>query len=81
MNITGNFNPFAEGSTTTNGAFYVIKSTQTGWGTTNGTDADNCLVGFDASRSWTGETSSVGGDTPINVMNPYHACFIWRRTA
>jgi hypothetical protein len=63
MNITGNFNPMAEGSTTTSGAFYVIGSTQTGWGTSSGVDKDNCLVGFDASRNWTGETSSNGTHT------------------
>ena len=33
-----------------------------------------------ASRNWTGETSSFGGSQAHNIMNPYHTCYIWRRT-
>ena len=35
---------------------------------------------FDASKNWTGETSSFGGSQAHNIMNPYHTCYIWRRT-
>ena len=69
-NITGYFNPFAEGSTATSGSFYVIGSTQHGWGTTNGLDSDNCLVGFDASRS-----SSIYGNS-TTVQPPTLTCLI-----
>lgn len=60
-NITGNFNPMAESTTTVNGSFYVIDSTQSGWGTSTGLDHDNCLVGFDASRS----SSTYQDDAPV----------------
>ena len=69
-NITGYFNPFAEGSTATDGSFYVIRSTQNGWGTTSGIDSDNCLVGFDASRS-----SSIYGSSST-VQPPALTCLI-----
>ena len=69
-NITGYFNPYAEGSTATSGVFYVIGSTQNGWGTTNGVDSDNCLVGFDASRS-----SSIYGNS-ATVQPPALTCLI-----
>ena len=37
--------------------------------------------GFDASRSWTGETSLEGGSQPHNNMPPYKVVYIWERTA
>ena len=37
-------------------------------------------IGFQASKNWTGETSSFGGSQAHNIMNPYHTCYIWRRT-
>ena len=36
-------------------------------------------VGFDASRSWTGETSSVGGGEAHNNMPPYATYYCWER--
>ena len=38
-------------------------------------------VAFQASRSWTGETSSVGSGTAFSNMPPYLAVYVWKRTA
>lgn len=46
-------------------------------------------VNLDASRSWTGSTSSNGNHThstegsskAFSILNPYRAVYIWRRTA
>ena len=37
-------------------------------------------VNFTASRSWTGETSSVGGNEAHNNMPPYFGVNMWQRT-
>ena len=60
-NITGNFRPYGESSVTVNGAFYVISSTEPGWGTSSGIDNDNALFDFDASRS----NSIYGNSTTV----------------
>ena len=39
------------------------------------------ILDFYASRTWTGATSSVGGNGAHNNMPPYYAAYIWRRTA
>lgn len=81
MNITGTFNPWSErdiGNCT--GAFYEMGVTNAkGNGSTS--DSDNDYIGFDASRSWTGETSTVGSSQSHNIMQPYISCYLWRRTA
>lgn len=93
MNITGGFAPWSEGSGTDTaqeqGAFYSVASNQYGWGTDQGRDQDNEYIYFDASRSWTGETSSVGGGAAHNHGNtgstsnlpPYKVVYAWERTA
>lgn len=40
---------------------------------------DNYALGFDASKSWTGATSSVGGNASHNNMPPYICAYCWRR--
>ena len=37
--------------------------------------------GFDASKSWTGATSSIGGNGNHNNMPPYLAVYMWKRVA
>ena len=39
------------------------------------------MFNFQASRNWTGETSSVGGNAAHNNMPPYLAVYVWKRTA
>ena len=38
-------------------------------------------ISFNASRSWTGATSSVGGNAAHNNMPPYLAVYMWKRTS
>ena len=85
MNITGGFAPWSDGKGTNikepEGAFESVTSNQYGWGTTSGRDQDNAWIDFDASKSWTGETSSYGGGGTHNNMPPYLAIYVWKRTA
>lgn len=45
--------------------------------------AQNPIWSYDfyASRSWSGETSSVGSNQPHNNMPPYLSVYVWKRTA
>lgn len=85
MNITGGFAPWAEGAGTNisqpTGAFYDSSSSQYGWGTSTGRDADNAYMNFDASRSWTGETSQSGANIYATILPPYLVVYMWKRTA
>lgn len=89
MNITGTF--FSEnngGGYPYSGAFTYEGS---GYRGVDGNDGDNAKSVFDASRSWTGATSSNGAHThtigstgsalPLNIMPPYQTVYMWRRTA
>lgn len=90
MNITGTFDGNVDdGNSGKTGAFY---NTGTQFNGSNGnTDRWGGLIGFDASRSWTGATSSNGAHThaignagsglPLNIMPPYQTVYMWRRTA
>lgn len=40
---------------------------------------DNYALGFDASKSWTGETSAVGSNKPFDIMPPYITAYCWKR--
>lgn len=85
MNITGTF---AGGINTDNwsGAFYKISSIPR----MNDADGYHQKTGFDASRSWTGRTSTdatgasshaQGGGGSHNNMQPYRTAICWHRTA
>ena len=73
------------------GAFYHVRNYGTDEGIKNSSNVVNGVYGFDASRSWTGETSANGQHThtigntgsglPLNIMPPYQTVYMWRRTA
>lgn len=66
MNITGTHNGVEsrEKPLEFTGAFYDTGRNGSG---SNGLDYDNAIVGFDASRSWTGETSNSGAHTHMGT--------------
>lgn len=91
MNITGSF--FGENPNQDyvySGCFYKGSGNYPGIGDT---DHDNAKTMFDASRSWTGATSSngahthkvtisnTGGSKAHNIMQPYLAVHMWKRVA
>ena len=91
MNITGTMNATweTESSIISTGAFYTTNDSprnEAGTGSAIGK-----LWVFDASRSWSGETSANGSHThtigntgnslPLNIMPPYQTVYMWRRTA
>lgn len=95
MNITGTVRCHADGSIAQNGAtgaFYNPggggRNIDTGGGNSNGAGFN-----FDASRAWTGETSSSGGHSHTitvsntgggkahSLMQPYLAVHMWKRVA
>lgn len=85
MNITGSFTDTDDRYAT--GAFYVTDD----YVGLDGGNATQWVYGFDASRSWSGATSSNGNHqhtignngsgTAFDVMNPYIVAYVWRRTA
>ena len=69
-------------NTQTGGAFYEIvqnSSVQTFAQCVENTNDNTSYAGFQASRNWTGETSSVGGNTAHNNMPPYLTVYMWKR--
>ena len=61
-----------------NGAFSKITSGvkyKDGFGTL----WQNGGLRFEASRSWTGETSAVGENQPHNNLQPYIVTYMWKR--
>ena len=58
-----------------NGA-YTTMQTVSFTSTTQATGDGVCL---DASKNWTGATSSVGGNQPHNNMPPYLTVYMWKR--
>lgn len=89
MNITGEFDANTNDNIGKIGAFYVTGKAVSGSDGNKG----GGMVGFDASRSWTGSTSSNGGHSHTvtvekvgqgiahNNMPPYLAVFMWQRIA
>lgn len=90
MNITGQFAIELGGVTSAiQGAFYRSGSV-VGVNSVPAGESDD-RISFDASRTWTGTTSSngshshsigsTGRGTAFNVMPPYIVAYVWRRTA
>ena len=90
MNITGTFDGNVnDGQSKKTGAFYYTGQPFTG---SDGESKNpGGVIGFDASRSWSGATSSngshahtigsTGKGTAFDVMPPYIVAYVWRRTA
>ena len=84
MNITGSLgSPTKEGGNVATGAFVVSSTGSTGRSAGGG--GGHVAWNFDASRAWTGTTTSaspytnyVGNGEAINIMNPYLAINIWK---
>lgn len=97
MNITGGFSgvgaKYAGVPNTVSGAFYVANtSTNPTQGVKINNDGDrDDYFGFDASKSWTGSTSTngnhahtigyTGSGTAFTTISPYITAYVWRRTA
>lgn len=60
------------------GAFSLIGTNSR---TANGSEYSGGRYSFDATRTWNGITSSVGGSQAHNNMPPYEVVNIWKRTA
>lgn len=69
---SGAFSTAYEGDTVQWGA-----TIQTGGSSTH----KNNLHNFDASKSWTGATSSTGDSSKHNTIPAYVACYAYKRTA
>lgn len=84
MNITGSLgSPTTEGGNYGNGAFTASYSSG---GRSAGSGGGSVSFSFDASKAWTGTTTSaspytnyIGNGESINIMNPYLAINIWKR--
>ena len=81
MNITGNTQSFYHYIPNTGGdGCFVTKSREGGGVTVGSSTYTGCgTATFDASRNWTGETSSVGNNQPHNNMPPYLTVYMWKR--
>lgn len=88
MNITGelNYNDTYSGGTFSGGgiigAFYSAGSYSQDYYISGRAEGSGWpKIGFDASKTWKGETSYVGESQPHNNMPPYLAVNMWLRTA
>ena len=93
MNITGTVRCHANGSIAQNGATGAFYNPGGGGKNidTGGSNSAGAGFNFDASRAWTGATSSAGGHTHTvtisntggnrehNNMQPYLAVYMWKR--
>lgn len=94
MNIKGKARMYCEynkGNTSIKnrytGAFYWtddLESSDEAWGSStnlaSGTNDAVRNIPFDASRSWTGATSTTGNNTKHNTVPAYVACYAYKRT-
>ena len=86
MNITGKLgSPTKEGTSLGTGAFKVILDSSSGRAAAGG--GGQVQWDFDASRTWTGTTSTaspytqaLGNSKPIDIMPPFINVHMWRRT-
>lgn len=95
MNITGTFGGDDSGSVggKETGAFYHVSNYTHNPGIVDENGYQNGVWGFDAKRTWTGETtsapththtvtvSSTGGSTAMSLVQPSQAVARWLRTA
>lgn len=79
MEISGEIGPFDDQafSDSVNGCFFKVRDHA--YDATSKTSGGGWDVRMEASRSWTGETSSVGEGLSHNNMPPYVCYFIWER--
>lgn len=63
------------------GAFKREDLTSYNYVSAGSSKTNNAKVSFKASRNWTGDTSAAGSGASFNIMNPYRAVYMWRRTA
>ena len=81
MEISGDFPTWdAGGKEDPTGAFFFKVGDQATREGNTGIGWDY-RVGFQASKTWSGSTSSAGSSKPHNNLQPYRSAFIWRRTA
>ena len=80
MEITGGFSAKVNNSYQRWGAFSATNAGEQTSGEYGGTNYPSG-VDFVASRTWTGETSSVGGGGAHNNMPPYRVKYCFERTA
>ena len=81
--ITGDFYTSNYAGYAGSGAFYRA---QTGLGGHGGDSKSGNKIGFQASKSWTGMstsaspyTSSLGSGTPLDIIPSYYTVHIWKR--
>ncbi len=83
MNITGTIGSSSAGGhfEDFSGAFYSTDAAKRKVANTSSSTYDNItdVAGFEASKSWTGETSSVGSGEAHNNMPPYVTYYCWER--
>ena len=87
MNITGSFGYIEDHNSMVSGAFTTGSYRKD----VGGSIENGIPINFDASRSWTGSTSTngnhahtignTGSGTAFNTISPYITAYVWRRTA
>lgn len=90
MNIIGEFRAYSdynlnntEFQSALKGPFWYYTDERDNYGTASNVQdgsSDACRqIHFDASRAWTGETSSVGSGASFSNLPPYIAITVWKR--